>query len=95
MTRFSIIEWNELTNGDFSVKFVVSSSAQETIETYTITVPFQGEDPQLFLNKLRNYMISHVSYLDNSKTVKQLMSKFSFTDPTVHYYQHIGESNVS
>jgi hypothetical protein len=92
--KFTIFEWTE-QDGNFTIKFTVASNQQDRLDAYQITVPFTGEDPQLFMNKLRNYMVSHVSYLDNMKAAKRVLRGFSFTDPTVHYYEDIGENNAA
>jgi hypothetical protein len=92
--RFRIVDWAE-SEGIFSVRFVVSSNKDDRLESYVVSIPFNGEDPQLFMNKLRNNMVSYVAYLDNMKSVKSVMTDFAFTDPTVHYYEKIGVSDVT
>ena len=91
--KFTVYEWVE-SNGNFRIKFTVASNKQDRLESYDITIPFTGEDPQLFMSKLRNYMVSHVSYVDNLKAAKNVLGGFTFTDPTVHYYENIGDSDV-
>ncbi len=92
--RFRIVEWEE-SEGTFTVRFIVTSNKDDRLETYAVIVPYNGEDPQLFMNKLRNHMISYVAYTDNMKSVKSIMTDFAFTDPTVHYYENIGADDVT
>lgn len=92
--RFRIVEWTE-DEGNFLVRFVVTSNKGDRLDPYAVMIPFNGEDPQLFMNKLRNHMISHVAYHDNLRSVKSVMTDFAFTDPTVHYYENIGVEDVS
>jgi hypothetical protein len=92
--RFRIVDWKE-ENSAFIVRFAVASNKDDRLDPYTVVVAFNGEDPQLFMNKLRNHMVSHVAYVDNLKSVKSIMTDFAFTDPTVHYYENIGASDVT
>jgi len=92
--KFTVYEWTE-HGGSFTVKFTTASNKLDRSDSYQITIPFNGEDPQLFMNKMRNYMVSHVSYLDNLKAAKNVLRGFSFTDPTIHYYESIGETDVT
>jgi hypothetical protein len=92
--KFSIVEWTE-DQGSFFVTFTVASNKADRMDTYRTSFVFNGEDPQLFMNKIRNYLISHVSYIDNMKSIKSIMTGFSFTDPTVHYYDNIGVDDVT
>ena len=92
--KFTVYEWAE-ENGNFRVRFSVASNKLDKLEQYEIFFRFSGEDPQLFMNKLRNYMVSHVSYRDNLKAAKNVLSGYTFSDPTVHYYEIIGESDVT
>jgi hypothetical protein len=88
--RYTVIGWDANSDGSFSVEFAVTSPNQEEYEAYRINIPFQGEDPALFFAKLRNYMVSHVAYLDSLSAIKQQLGGFTFTDCIIQ-----GVSNVS
>lgn len=93
--KFSILEWEYVEDAGFLVKFSVASNKHDRLDFYQTVVPYKGEDPQLFIMSVRNYLVAHVAKVDNLKSAKRLLSGYSFTEPLVHYYEEVGESHVS
>lgn len=93
--KFTILEWEYVEDAGFLIKFTVASNKDDRADIYTVPVSFKGEDPQLFLMTVRNHMIAQVAKINNLKAAKRLLSGYSFTEPTVHYHEHVGEDNVS
>lgn len=79
--KFTIAEWtfNESTCV-FSIYFSVASQETEDCEFYTLTVPYNFEEPAQFLSKVHSMMTLYVNNMRNFSEVKQLLSGYTFIE---------------
>ena len=84
MPRYAFVEYTENGDGTFHVRYTVTEAA-EKLEFYEVYIPYNGEESQIFLSKLRNFMVAQVAFEHNKRTILKAMQKFSFTDPTVNF----------
>ena len=79
--KFTITEWvfNESTCA-FSINFSVASQEKEDCEFYTLTVPYNFEEPAQFLAKTHSTMVIYANNLRNFEQVKEMISGYSFID---------------
>ncbi len=83
--RYTVVEYREQEDGSFYVRYAIKHPAEDNLEFHEILIPYSGEEPQLFLNKLRNFMIAQLAFVHNKRQVQSAMKNFSFTDPTINF----------
>ena len=81
--KFTVTSWKITLDGSFVVEYAVTNSAEEQYDSFEVTVPFQGEDPSVFFQKLQNYMVSHTSYLENLHKVQRQLGGYTFTSKSL------------
>jgi hypothetical protein len=84
MPRYAVVEYSEMPDGSLSVRYTVTG-AEEKLEFYQVYIPYNGEESQVFLSKLRNFMVAQVAFEHNKRTILKAMQNFSFTDPTINF----------
>jgi hypothetical protein len=83
--RYTVVEYREQEDGSFYVRYAVKHQSMEDFEFHEILIPYNGEEPQLFLNKLRNFMIAQLAFIHNKRQVQSAMKNFAFSDPTIDF----------
>lgn len=82
--RYAVVEYTEIGDGTICVKYTVTE-AEEKLAFYQVYVPYNGEESQVFLSKLRNFMVAQVAFEHNKRIILKAMQNFSFTDPTINF----------
>lgn len=79
--KFTILAWvfSESTCS-FSINFSVASQDDEDCEFYTLTVPYNFEEPTQFSQKVHSMMVLYVNNVRNLQTSKEMLSDYSFVD---------------
>lgn len=82
--RYAVVEYADQGDGTFGIRYTLTG-ADEKLEFYQVLIPYNGEEPQVFLSKLRNFMVAQVAFEYNKRAVMKAMQNFSFTDPTINF----------
>ncbi len=79
--KFTITEWvfSESTCA-FSINFSVASLEDEDCEFYTLTVPYNFEEPGQFQQKVHSMMSLYVNNMRNLNTTKTMLADFTFVE---------------
>jgi len=79
--KFTILAWvfSESTCS-FSINFSVASQEDEDCEFYTLTVPYNFEDPMQFSQKVHSMLVLYVNNIRNLEISKGMLTDYSFLD---------------
>jgi hypothetical protein len=79
--KFTVTEWvfSESTCA-FLINFSVASLENEDCEFYTLTVPYNFEEPGQFQQKVHSMMSLYVNNVRNLNTTKTLLADFTFVE---------------
>ena len=82
--RYAIISWSVSADGSFFVEFTVNEQGTDSFDRYEVTIPYLGEDAFRFMDKVRQYMVGHVEYLNNLSLIKRRLTNYRFTEPKIN-----------
>jgi hypothetical protein len=79
--KFTVTEWVFIESTcSFKVNFSIVSQEKEDCEFYTLTVPYNFEEPGVFAQKAHSLMVLYVNNTRNLEECKKLLSEFTFID---------------